>query len=177
MGRKRYIWSWLLVAALVLGITAAMVSTGAAQQQPQPATQGDFAVQLAASLGLGTGLTAEQAVSALTAAGIEPFGGWDIAAPVTAEVTASIQSAVTTAAAAGRISVTPADAATIVGNVAAQEGVAPPPGAPATAGEGGTGLEGGPVGPAAPGPIGPSTGGNTSGGGGGDGGNPPSPSF
>lgn len=78
--------------------TQAMVS-------PALVPEGDFAVKLAATLGLGTAADASAAQDALTAAGIAPKNGWIASYPVTPDVLAELQESVSTAAENGKLSI------------------------------------------------------------------------
>jgi hypothetical protein len=113
----------LLVAISVFGLTmmpfmvyGQPVATGTVvMQSEQTATdvppvsqalvpEGDFALELAAALELGTPMTDVQAEDMLTAVGITPENGWIADYPMTPIVVGELLNAVVTASAANRIS-------------------------------------------------------------------------
>lgn len=93
---------------LILIILAALLLAGPAslQAQEEGATQGEVALNLARLLAmdLPEGATADDAIDALTAAGIAPAEGWDAAARTDSAFVASLYSSVEAAVAEGKVS-------------------------------------------------------------------------
>lgn len=65
--------------------------------------EGDFAVDLAAALKLGTAMSEAEAESALSAAGITPRNGWIADYPVTPDIIGEVQAAINEAANSGKL--------------------------------------------------------------------------
>jgi hypothetical protein len=98
-------------------------------------TQGEYAVQLAEKLGLGEGLTVDEAIAALTDAGIVPADGWEATATVTPDFVNEVAALVVTAAREGAIPVSLDKVADIVTSLASEMGIEvtlPPPPPPLT---------------------------------------------
>jgi hypothetical protein len=98
MVRRKTMW-FLLVFVLILGLVQGL-GLGTVQAA---ITQCDYAVELAERLGLGKGLSADEAISALTKAGIAPKEGWRCDVAVTSAFLNEIQDLVVIAARKGLI--------------------------------------------------------------------------
>jgi hypothetical protein len=86
-------------------------SAGAEPPGQRAVTQGEFARQLAAELGLGPNLTAERAADALSRARIGPqLGNWELDAPLTRALLNRLRKLTAGAAQAGTITLTPEQA-------------------------------------------------------------------
>jgi len=113
----------VIVSALIL-ITGFLSSTSA---YAATITQGEFAVALAAELGLGKGLTPEKAVKALKRVGIVPSKGWRLKEEVTCEFVAEIQELTVLAAQRGLIRYDPEQIPTMLASLCEGLGVCAPP--------------------------------------------------
>ena len=79
----------ILALGLVIAIIPCIISP--TQAIAAPPTQGEFVVVLAERLGLGKGLTAEEAVAACTRVGIVPEDDWQLDLDATCEFVEEIQ--------------------------------------------------------------------------------------
>lgn len=77
----------LLASIMIIAGMLCLVSP----MQAAAITQGEYAVLLAAKLGLGEGLTAEKAATALEGVGIIPKAGWQLKRDVTCELVDEVQ--------------------------------------------------------------------------------------
>ena len=94
---------------------------------PQLVREGDFAIQLQKSLGLGTSEDEAEAETMLGSAGIVPRNGWIADYPVTPDIIMELQKAVGAAADAGRIQVGKEEALKMLENVSNELSVAVKP--------------------------------------------------
>jgi hypothetical protein len=89
-------------------------------------TQGDYAILLAAKLGLGEGLTVAQATTALEGIGIQPEGGWQIKSDVTCVLVDEVQILTIKAAQKGLIKYDPQDIPPLMASLSDQCGACAP---------------------------------------------------
>jgi hypothetical protein len=98
-----------LAISMALVLTAAFASAQTGQPSAGPplsqslVREGDFAMTLADSLGLGAAANETEAESALSTAGIAPRNGWIADYPITPDIIGELQAAVTEAADSGRL--------------------------------------------------------------------------
>jgi hypothetical protein len=90
-------------------------------------TQAEYTSELAARIGLGQGLTCEQAIIMLEAVGIVPEGGWHCRHDVTCELVAEVQILTIKSAQMGLIWYTPEDTVIIVSALSDELDCCPPP--------------------------------------------------
>ncbi len=105
MTSRKVLWVAVLITfvmglALVSGLNKAYAAV----------TQGEYAVNLAESLGLGKGLSEDAAISALSSKGIVPGGGWNRNEAVTLGFLREIGDKVISAAQGGLINISVQDA-------------------------------------------------------------------
>jgi hypothetical protein len=86
MGRLK-----MRVVILAVGLITVMTLCIFSPTPAAAVTQGEFVVVLAARLGLGEGLTPEEAVTACTRVGIVPEDGWQLDLDATCEFVAEVQ--------------------------------------------------------------------------------------
>jgi uncharacterized membrane protein YgcG len=97
------------------------------QESPLVATQGEFAVELVAELGLGMEVGEEEAIDLLTRARIAPpLGEWEPDQPMTPELTVRLRTLTVAATQEGWLSLTPEQALLAFDTTAALLGVAIP---------------------------------------------------
>jgi hypothetical protein len=94
--------------------------------QAAAVTQGEYAVLLAAELGLGEGLTAEQAATALEEVGIVPGDGWQLDSDVTCELVDEVQILTIKAAQEGLIAFAPEEITPLMAMVSEKSGACAP---------------------------------------------------
>jgi hypothetical protein len=104
---KKVFVTLAIATALVLTAGIAGAQTGREATTPplsQPLVrEGDFAITLADSLGLGAAANETEAESALTTAGIAPRNGWIADYPITPDIVGELQDAVSEAADSGAL--------------------------------------------------------------------------
>jgi hypothetical protein len=97
------------------------------QESPHVATQGEFAVELVAELGLGKTVNEEAAIDLLTRARIAPpLGEWEPGVPMTPELTVRLRTLTVASTQEGWLSLTPDQALLAFDTTAALLGVAIP---------------------------------------------------
>jgi hypothetical protein len=89
-------------------------------------TQGDYAVLLAATLGLGEGLTAVQAATALEGVGIFLAGGWQLDSDVTCALVDEVQILAIKAARKGLIKYEPEGVPPLMASLSDESGACAP---------------------------------------------------
>ncbi len=89
-------------------------------------TQGEYAVLLAAKLGLGEGLTAEEATTALEGVGIVPEDGWQLDRDVTCDLVNETQALVIKAAREGLIRYDPEEIPPLMASLSEECGACAP---------------------------------------------------
>lgn len=130
---KRLVWGMLtaaLAGVMVLlpargcGGLSQAADVGAMPSIGQPLVrQGDFAVRLAADLGVGSSSNETEAESRLGEAGIGPRNGWIADYPMTPDIAVEVYNSVRAAADAGRIGMSAEIAAERFNNIMAQAGL------------------------------------------------------
>jgi len=111
---------------LALGLVIAIIPCIFFPTQAAAVTQGEYAVLLAAKLGLGEGLTAEQAATALEGAAIVPEDGWQLDQDVTCELVNEIQILTIKAAQEGLITFDPEDIPPLMASLSEECGACAP---------------------------------------------------
>jgi len=129
---KKVIAAIIPLALLLLPLAIYAQSDQSSKEIP-PVSQalvpeGDFALKLAPSLGLGTPSTEAQAEDMLTSVGIAPKNGWIADYPITPIVIGELQNAVAGAADAYRLPIGKDDALTAFQNLIVEFGLAVVPG-------------------------------------------------
>ena len=121
---KGRILIWILITVFVLTPTFlyAQADGGSQMMSPPPVAQilvreGSFAVNLAGALNLGNPANENEAESLLGSAGVAPRNGWIADYPVTPDIIGELQTSVTEAAVAGRLSISRDAALTAFQNV------------------------------------------------------------
>ena len=122
--------STLLLMALGVHAQTTQTSTEAPPVAQTLVPEGDFALKLAAALGLGIPSSEAQAEDMLTSAGIAPKSGWMADYPVTPVVVGELQNAVTGAADAHKLPIGKDDALKAFENLTVEFGLAVVPGGP-----------------------------------------------
>jgi len=130
---KKGMW-FLVVMVFLLGIIQALRP----DRVQAAVTQCEYAVQLAEKLGLGKGLSADEAISALTKVGIVPKEGWRCEVAVTLDFVNEIQDLVVMAARNGLIPISEEHTLAILASLSRDMGLPSPtrPASPAGAGKG-----------------------------------------
>ena len=119
-----------IFVALAISTALILMSASANAQTEQTSTspplsqplvrEGDFAIKLAGTLGLGATENETEAESALSNAGIAPRNGWIADYPVTPDIVGELQTAVSEAADSGRLTIGKDDALNAFQNVITQ---------------------------------------------------------
>ena len=115
----------ILALGLIFAITLCIFL--ATQAIAAPPTQGEFVVVLAERLGLGKGLTPEEAVAACKRVGIVPEDGWQLDLDATCEFVEEIQILVIKAAQRELIRYEPDDIPLLMTALAEELDCCPPP--------------------------------------------------
>lgn len=115
----------ILALGLVIAIIPCIMSP--TQVLAAPPTQGEFVVVLAERLGLGKGLTPEEAVAACTRVGIVPEDGWQLDLDATCEFVEEIQILVIKAAQRELIRYEPDDIPLLMTALSEELDCCPPP--------------------------------------------------
>ena len=115
------------VVILAVGVITVMTPCIFSPTQAAVATQGDFVVVLAERLGLGAGLTPEEAVAACTSVGIVPAEGWQFDLEATCEFVEEIQILVIKAAQRELIRYEPDDIPLLMAALSDELNCCPPP--------------------------------------------------
>lgn len=112
---------------LALGLIIVIISCIFSPTQAAAVTQDEFVVVLAERLGLGAGLTAEEAVAACTSVGIVPEDGWQLDLDATCEFVEEIQILVIKAAQRELIRYEPDDIPLLMASLSDELDCCPPP--------------------------------------------------
>ena len=112
---------------LALGLVIAIIPCIFFPTPAAAVTQGEFVVVLAERLGLGEGLTAEEAVAACTRVGIVPEDGWQLDLDATCEFVEEIQILVLKAAQRELIRYEPDDVPLLMAALSDELDCCPPP--------------------------------------------------
>jgi hypothetical protein len=123
MGRLYMRGGTLALALVIVIISCIFLPTQAAAA----ATQGEFVVVLAERLGLGAGLSEEEAVAACTSVGIVPKDGWQLDLDATCEFIEEIQILVIKAAQEELIRYEPDDIPLLMASLSDELDCCPPP--------------------------------------------------
>jgi hypothetical protein len=110
-----------LIALILCGMLCLLYPAQAAA-----ITEGEYAVLLAAKLGLGEGLTAEEAITALGGVGIVPEGGWQLDRDVTCNLVNEAQILAIKAAQEGLIRYDPEEIPPLMASLSEECGVCAP---------------------------------------------------
>jgi hypothetical protein len=117
MGRVKYREARILIAGLCIVLAPALARSQQELSSPnspaisqQLVREGDFAVKLHSSLGLGTVEDEAEAESNLGKAGIIPRNGWIADYPVTPDIMGELQKAVGDSATGGKLTITRSEA-------------------------------------------------------------------
>jgi hypothetical protein len=129
---KKVFRAMIPLALLLLPLAVYAQSDQISKESPQVSQilvpEGDFALKLVPSLGLGTPSTEAQAEDMLTSVGIAPKNGWIADYPMTPIVIGELQNAVTGAADAHKLPMGKDDALTAFQNLTVEFGLAVVPG-------------------------------------------------
>src|SRR5208283_1269912 len=110
MKGKILVWVVITVFVLTPTVLYAQADGGSKMESPPPVSQplvreGAFAVNLAGALNLANPAHESEAESLLLSAGVAPRNGWIADYPVTPDIVGELQTSVTEAAVAGRLSI------------------------------------------------------------------------
>jgi hypothetical protein len=131
--RKEQIMKRLLSVVFAAGLLLVPFATNVQAAQSSGATppvaqvlvrEGDFAISLAETLGLGTADSEAEAENIMASAGIMPKNGWVADYPVTPDIVGELQDSVATAADAGQLAMTRPEAVKSFQTLTADYGLA-----------------------------------------------------